>query len=762
MRPTLKVATYLSVILFLCILYAEGAIADDESDREATWIELLAGGDALKANQAAGFLGRVGSVRGLEKILVARNSTFLEYYNSSYRAEGADWEGPVQDLFVKYFNVPELRDTIILLLYQRRITNIKLFDLVYEVARSGEKVRNRDRWLRTLYQSKIKEREDYLLKLYPLLNQTEKLPFLAVMMERKQATGLPYFKNYLQEEPVGEHHRYVHEYLNRFESKEAADILVSLLPQYRVPNPTAEYFLAVASVVHKLDYFNKNAEVDYDAVVEKISYKENDNVAEAYINLVYHHRPHGAENDMIRYLNNKQLHNDALNAVMSYTDLKVWNKALAELERAYQKHNIDGDFYKYAISNIHDRSKHYDQEVAERKKEDRHNELNKDISAAKKRYFSDQESLVIDDVTATEGFLRMLVALYGDHKGEYYALELANQIANGYIFLGNHYRFIRKDVGSAIAAYQNAYQFDIDSGLHNEMFPSIALAELHQFDREDKDIAIQWYENALAALSGSELEKEMYAVANLCKLWLKNEIGFLRTGHRFSGTLTKSDLKAFAGIIPFADAMNWSYSLSNTEKDKKRVTGSFSDIKSHFNFLNVIGSAANAEAADILGALDKVDPSGFWQANYFGLYRLKESKGSEKFRLLNMALLDAGNIQIARKVYDKRLMINYQLNPRKQFSSPEKTFQALKDALKEHDIKKALECFASNLAGKYSKMFAMMDKDKMLAMGKELELGGMTSDLGKFREYVIYNKESKRGGSIQFGIAEEEWLIVGM
>jgi hypothetical protein len=91
-------------------------------------------------------------------------------------------------------------------------------------------------------------------------------------------------------------------------------------------------------------------------------------------------------------------------------------------------------------------------------------------------------------------------------------------------------------------------------------------------------------------------------------------------------------------------------------------------------------------------------------------YKYYEKNGQqEKARQLKSMLEKIGQQQRMEIITDADV----------QFSSPQKTWEIYKNALREGNVELALECFISEKIPQYKKLFDLLGKDNLKAMGME-------------------------------------------
>lgn len=681
----------------------------------------------------------------------------MDYYSANFRAPWRDMDKEIQQLVITHIREPAFERPLIKFLRNRALSDRKLFDYLLEKVSSGSPISEVDAWYQVIFTSDVPETEERIFSLQPQLSNRQMFTLLDAMTKRKYKNTLRHIKLYCRNLPVDDHPGMLTLIL-QINSQEAADLITDMLKTYKVENPTPGHIRATASALRDLSRLNGKLKLDFPKILHAIAYKTDNLVASAYIELVRFKHPEEAVPDMLHYLHNKDLRNDAFIAIMSFLNLDIWKRAREEIQKAYDNGEIDYKYFDYATSDIDNRTTHFSEHKAAALAQQRRETLQEKATEVEDRYFGENKQKTITSADHAEKYLDELSILYAQSSDSLTPDFLSHKITSGLGYLGNYFRFEKKDPGNAIKYYQKSIDFNTRYKLSGEIYPALQIAETYQLDLNDTQNAIKWYEFALAAIPDSTLMREMGPVAIWSGSWINHELQYLRTGKIPNITLETQQLDTFGAILIFSPSLNWSQSLQPEETAALPSSKKFYP-HSHFSFFYLAQRASNLPAPEILAQIATVDPSHFWQANFFGLIgqiEKDQSKGDPYRSLISE------NHKQAKTLFLKSSAISYKTQPRQQFSTPEKTFQVFITALKEKNREMFLSCFSPTSVGKFARLFSDLTSENMAKAGESFVLGHMNSGFGEFREYDIIDRSHHSGGAIQFVFLNGEWLIIDM
>jgi len=169
--------------------------------------------------------------------------------------------------------------------------------------------------------------------------------------------------------------------------------------------------------------------------------------------------------------------------------------------------------------------------------------------------------------------------------------------------------------------------------------------------------------------------------------------------------------------------------------------------------LQAAGGSVDKSSEEAMKAyLSKYPESYFSLSLRYLFFKFYQESGQKKKADMILAELES----IARK-RGMELIVN----PEKRFSSPEKTWEAYRQALMAGDLDLALECHVPN-NNKYEQIFKLMGKDKLKKMAEEMNPIGkiMLEDMSAKYRITRNEKGNEITYYIYFSNINGEWKIV--
>jgi hypothetical protein len=346
--------------------------------------------------------------------------------------------------------------------------------------------------------------------------------------------------------------------------------------------------------------------------------------------------------------------------------------------------------------------------------------------------------------------------------------------------LGHVARFRLKQAPKAIELYEMGYQAS------RPLAASFDIADTYQFDLQDKPLALEAFRRLQAELqriprSTNDIEVASSAWA---KRWVAWQIRYLETGQRFSGSLTREDVRGASLYVVFGTEIvtNRDYlgiralyrqlergararGKSGRDLDRVEIRRALEALPP--SSLTLLGAAMLVtllpDAESILRFLDRNDPAGYATACFFSMLNLVDDQAAGDPRMAGLfpglAMGPPGPAHplrvAAARFLEQRKVSLPSADPR--LSTPEKTWSLLIDSLKRGDIETAMSCLTPGQQAKFRPLWTHMAPSELRSLAESFTGFVISSDKGEIREAFV--SRGKRAGLIAFVNQGGEWKI---
>lgn len=753
------------VLILIAPLIPRSANADVNTLSESELVSAMSGLSPSDQRIAARRLGEMHSLTGLEAILKGGQAGLLFHYGNLGQFRGTPQFSAMQRLVARYVSDPVLRPKLIYRLKGVVITELALYDALYALRHAMRSANDLQTLMSLLGNAVIPDIDQRSISLLADVGDPAANAVFRGMARRKSHIILPYMKKYLETHPARSH-LVVWNNLWLFDTPESRQFIIdSMIALGKLP-PDENTLESTRTILELLSTHAKTKQPDPARIVAAIPHKENNEIASVYIQYVKHLYPAEAAKDMHRYLISKpELSDDAFNILLRIVDLEKYDSIEKSLAKAHKKGTIDQATYIKRSSYVNESVTRYRQQLQadpdRRIREKKSAELDSRRAKLIQKYFRENASMRIIDSESTAAYLKEVSRILKDYPANGSGREeLEMQVVSGYIFLGNYYRFNKKSPKKAIKTYQHLYSFARKAGVKHDVFALLLIADTYQYDLSDRGAAAKWYNKAGKAMPGSSI-CQTPALCSWSQALIEHLAHYLDTGNVLPITLSEEQLTGAGDALALSLALLWSESLSPKHlrnKAKPDETLPYSQFSFHAEATRQIEETPD----QYLSRLARLDPTGFWQASYFSLLKLRRQRtrdaGANNPGVIGR---DVIVLRAADQFLAKR-KIELLRRDRTLYASPEITFATYKQALKEKNMELAMSCITPHYRNKVEKSFRSIPAERWLQLGNDLRLGEPNIVMQGLSSYTVILQGSSVAGEVFFKQVDGLWLIDDM
>jgi hypothetical protein len=497
--------------------------------------------------------------------------------------------------------------------------------------------------------------------------------------------------------------------------------------------------------------------------------------------------------DLIAYLTRAQPGTSALERLIAFESPDVWREARAGLEQLHETQKISPERYAYARARlddlIGDPEKYFAAKRAQQLAaafQDERGKLDRFRIAANRA----RKSHPATYVEQMEQWLAGLEALQSKYAALPAAAAVQSERSRAWLELATHARFVEKRPDKAVALCEKAAALPRTGAFDQRPFIDILIADVYQFDLSAPGKALERYETALQGFEkmGSS-SAEWEGTAQWWTTWLRTEIEYLKTGKRFTGTLTRDDAIGFFfaafllsdsqfGAIRysgyFASLAEMAASGDPSKIDRTRMAAALNELapsRLHL-FASVRFLSLLADEKQILDFLARHDRSGHLSARFLGAVpyvdRMLKDEEDHRSREFVAALLpglgnDARDSALRRAserfLKDRGIRLSVAAVDSRR-SNPEATWKLFIGSLRQGDLQTAYGCLTSDMRAKLEPRLSGMRPQDLRAMADSFSELALTESSGQLREGLV--RRGDRAGFVYFIRVDGEWKIQEM
>jgi len=619
---------------FLLLAFSARSLAEQKD--EASLLREL---DSVQDSSAAYELGRLWSVKGLEKLIGRRSEVVIRGFEHGMslgepaRHRGNPELSPgIEALIVQYFDAPEVGVPLQKLLVGRRYQGKELFERLYTRIKLPDlKAEDYQSLAHRLINTDlpIEAQVFDLLGYYPRGLTTEQgwRALLFYLAEKRYAAVVPLLKETLAIADPAEAYLIL-ESLVRFGTIDSLEAISAYAEQVGIGPDKEQAHKLLKDLLKMLVGLPATAPFDLSALRRLLPKPTPREIGESYIRFVERRLDVAGVPDLIGFLSEKDLRESARAALLAFESPEVWKKAEAELARLRDGGHVAGPEYNRLVAAFLDRLRDPDVAVEKQRGIRRTKEADRLLQEGLTALAQDKHKL--DELKASKSelwlsselaYIQALERLRAAHNEAIGAAELSDKIAAGQMAVAHFLRFRQHQPAEAIAIYTATRDAATGRPWPKASTYELCIGDTYQFDLQDAPRAIEAYERALRFLETHEPAFDEVEMTAWQKAWLRSEIDYLKTGKRYSGTPGADEgIWAISALwvngLDCGDILAKKWTWESIVADRDRLTRELPELSpSHLTSLCTLSPATLfSSEAEVRSYFTRNDPAGYWTA----------------------------------------------------------------------------------------------------------------------------------------------------